>query len=344
MKTTDSDHQALVRSLVPFAQMPDDIFESMIPFITFETYAPNKMIFKRDNADLVLYWLLEGTVDLLDKNYAAQTRKSEDENAKYALDSHELHSVTAITTTHCRLALIPRSTLGAFSESLDAGISLNRSPEKDEGIDWMSALLSSPLFEYIPPANIQALFSKFEEVTYSAGEVVIHQGEPGDYFYVIKSGRTKVERQVGEKSQLLVELKAGDNFGQDALVSDVPRNASVTMLTNGKLMRLAEPDFENLLMEPVIETVTLKEAHEMIAEANPKTYILDVRNPKELNSGKLEKSINVPLPLLRKNMPKLVNDAVYITTCDNGKRSMLAAYQLNENGFTGYVLEQNNEN
>jgi len=46
---------------------------------------------------------------------------------------------------------------------------------------------------------------------------------------------------------------------------------------------------------------------------------------------------------LRKNMPKLITDAIYITTCNDGKRSKLAAYQLNESGFTGYVLEQNKE-
>ncbi len=339
----DSNDQALVRSLIPFAQMPDDAFESMVSFITFEKYASGKMIFKRDDADLVLYWLLEGPVDLLDEKFEARNRKSEDDNARFVLDSHDPHRLTAITTSDCRLALIPRSTLGELSENLDADISLDGSEEDDDGIDWMSALLSSPLFEFIPPANIQTLFSKFEEVKYTAGEVVIRQGEPGDYFYVIQSGRTKVERQVGDKTQLLVELKAGDNFGQDALVSDVPRNASVTMLTNGTLMRLAEPDFESLLMEPVIETVTLEEAHDMIAEANPKTYILDVRNPKELESGKLENSLNVPLLLLRKNLPKLKTDAIYITTCDNGKRSMLAAYQLNESGFTGYVLKQEGE-
>ncbi|MBT3711175.1 MAG: cyclic nucleotide-binding domain-containing protein [Gammaproteobacteria bacterium] len=339
----DSNDQEHIRSLIPFAQMPDDIFKSTIPFITLKKYAPSKIVFKRGDTDILVYWLMEGSVDLLDKNFEARSRKSKDENAKYVLDSHEPHRITAITTSNCRLALIPRSTLGEFSENLDAVISLNRTLEDDDGVDWMSALLSSPLFEFIPPANIQTLFSKFEEVEYAAGEVVIRQGEPGDYFYVIQSGRTKVERQIAGKAQLLVELKAGDNFGQDALVSDEPRNANVTMLTDGTLMRLAEPDFENLLMAPVIETVTLEEANEMIAAANPKTYILDVRNPKELKTGKLENSLNVPLLLLRKNMPKLITDAIYITTCNNGKRSKLAAYQLNESGFTGYVLEPNKD-
>jgi CRP-like cAMP-binding protein len=340
----DNKDQTLVRSLFPFAQMPKDIFEGIIEFIEFKKYPPGKMIFKREAGCPLIYWLIEGSIDLLDEKFEARNRKSEDENASFALDSYHPHRMTAITTSDCRFAVIPRDKLGESLERLDADFTLSDTENVDDGIDWMSALLSSPIFEFIPPANIQTLFSKFEEVKYIAGEVVIRQDEPGDYFYVIQSGRTKVERQVGDKTQLLIELKAGDTFGQDALVSDVPRNASVTMLTAGTLMRLAEPDFENLLMEPVIETITLEEANEMVAEANPRTYILDVRNPKELEGGKLENSLNVPLILLRKNLPKLKADAIYITTCDTGKRSKLAAYILNESGFTGYVLKSDTGN
>ena len=204
----------------------------------------------------------------------------------------------------------------------------------------MSTLLSSPLFEFIPPTNIQTLFSKFEEQKYDAGDVVIAQGEPGDYFYVIQSGTVKVERKMGEKTQLQAELKPGDNFGQDALISDVPRNATVTMLTNGTMMRLSEPDFESLLVKPVIEVISEQETAEMVAAADPKTYVLDVRNPKEVEANKRNGAINVPLLLLRKNLPKLKPDAVYVTVCDGGKRAELAAYILNEKGFTAYVLAE----
>ncbi len=104
-------------------------------------------------------------------------------------------------------------------------------------------LLNSPLFEFIPPANIQSLFGKFEEVKYAAGEPVIRQGETGDYFYVVQSGTAKVERASGANTIRLAELQVGGNFGQDALVSSIPRNATVTMLTAGTLMRVSKPDF-----------------------------------------------------------------------------------------------------
>ena len=210
----------------------------------------------------------------------------------------------------------------------------------DAEVDWMSAMLSSPLFEFVPPGNIQQLFTKFEEVTYAAGDTVIKQGEPGDYFYVITVGKASVQRTSGDKTTTLAELSAGAFFGEDALISDVPRNATITMLTAGKLMRLSEPDFESLLQKPLMEIVTLEEAQEMMAAGDPKTYILDVRSPKELESGKIEGSVNVPLLLLRKNLDRLKKDAIYIARCDGGKRYEMAAFQLNQSGYTAYVMKK----
>ena len=210
--------------------------------------------------------------------------------------------------------------------------------DKEDAVDWMSALLSSPLFEFIPPANIQTLFSKFEEIKFDVDEVVFRQNETGDYFYVIQSGTVHVVRSIGKKTMLLAELKTGDCFGQDALVSDVPRNATITMKTKGALMRLSAPDFESLLVDPVVESVSMDEAKELINKGEPRTYILDVRNPKEAESDKIKGALNVPVLLLRKNLPKLNSEAIYITACDGSKRAELAAYILNEKGFTAYVL------
>ena len=79
----------------------------------------------------------------------------------------------------------------------------------------------------------------------------------------------------------------------------------------------------------------------MVEAGEPKTYILNVRNPKEIEEGqKIDGSLNVPLLLLRKSLPKLRPDAVYVIASDGGKRSELGAYILNENGFSAYVLNQ----
>ncbi len=323
-----------IRKLIPFDSMAEGEFTNVMSQARLATVAKGKMVFKRADEDSKVYWLVSGSLDLLDDKFEAKNRQAGDEVATHPIDNNSPHRLTAVSTEESRILTIERSEMGM------SGGDTTVEEEEDEGIDWMSTLLSSPLFEFIPPANIQTLFGKFEEVQFEKGEAVIKQGDPGDFFYVIQKGRAKVERSSGDKIVVLAELHAGDNFGQDALVSDVPRNATVTMTTNGTLMRLSEPDFESLLMQPVIETVSMEETEEMIQQGDPKTYIIDVRTPKEVETDKLPGSLNVPLLLLRKNAPKLKPDSVYVMADDGGKRAELGAYILNEKGFTAYVLKR----
>lgn len=334
----DAEQKALIKNLIPFNQIDDGELDKVLSKTRLETLPKGKMIFKRSESDGDIHWLVSGAVDLLDENFEAKNRSAGEDATRHPIDNNSPHRLTAVTTEVSVVLSCDRSDMAGHMGSAPGAESAEE--EAEEGIDWMSTLLSSPLFEFIPPANIQTLFSKFEEMKFKSGDSVIRQGEPGDYFYVIQAGRAKVERSAGEKTVVLAELKSGDNFGQDALVSDTPRNATVTMLTNGTLMRLSEPDFQSLLMSPVIETVTMDEAREMIAQGDPKTYIIDVRTPKEVEADKIPGSLNVPLLLLRKNLSKLKEDAVYCVICDGGKRSALGAYQLNEEGYSAYVLQR----
>ena len=60
--------------------------------------------------------------------------------------------------------------------------------------DWLTAMLQSELFAHVPPSNIQRLLETLETVEFKAGDVVIEQGAPGDYYYAIQSGRCEVVR------------------------------------------------------------------------------------------------------------------------------------------------------
>ena len=338
----DSTDLALVKVLVPFRDMTEKQLEQAVTKAQVCLMPTGKMLFKRNDEDDCAYWLLSGSMDLLDEKFEAKRRTAGDEAAKHPIDNNTPHKLTAVTTEDSKILIVDRADIGLFNSSQSTSPDVK--VEEDESVDWMSTLLSSPLFEFIPPANIQLLFSKFEETRYDAGDVVIKQGETGDYFYVIQTGKVKIERTVSNKTSLQAELKAGDNFGQDALVGDIPRNATITMLTKGTMMRLSAPDFESLLMKPVVEKVSLKETREMIAHGDPKTFILDVRNPKEVESGMIDGAVNVPVLLIRKNLKKLKQEAIYVTSCNTGKRAKLAAYILNEKGFTAYVLKTDQAN
>lgn len=207
-------------------------------------------------------------------------------------------------------------------------------PESD---DWMTTLLQTKAFHRIPPANIQAIFMRMHQVNYKSGDVVLKQGDEGDYFYVITDGRCVVTREtpLNKDGIKLAELGPGDTFGEEALISHAKRNATVTMLTDGSLMRLGKDDFNTLMNEPMLQWVNFEEASGIIAKGGK---WLDVRLPSEFESFHQEDAINIPLYFIRLKLKTLDSQTKYVVCCDTGRRSSAAAYILSERGFDAYVL------
>ena len=204
--------------------------------------------------------------------------------------------------------------------------------------DWMTLLLQSRAFHKIPPANLQAVFMRMQRVPYSAGDTVIRQGDEGDYFYAIVDGRCLVTREtpLNKEGVKLAELGKGDTFGEEALISGARRNATVSMLTDGVVMRLIKDDFNTLLNEPMLQWVDYEEAQPVLARGGK---WLDVRLPSEFEHAHFDDAINLPLYFVRIKLKTLDTNVSYIVCCDTGRRSSAAAYILSERGFDAYVLK-----
>ena len=203
--------------------------------------------------------------------------------------------------------------------------------------DWMTALLQTKAFHKVPPANIQAVFMRLQRADYRAGEVVIKQGDPGDYFYVVVKGSCSVAREtpLNKEGVKLAELKMGETFGEEALISEAKRNATITMLTDGALMRLSKQDFRTLLHEPLLQWVEWPEAKRIVAGGG---QWLDVRLPSEYDHDRAEGALNIPAQSLRLKMKSLDRNVHYVVCCDTGRRSSACGYLLSERGFQASVL------
>ena len=218
-------------------------------------------------------------------------------------------------------------------------LSLARAVQGDArlvGNAFSIASLRAGALAQLPTAHIDELFKRFEHVRVQRGEAVIREGDEGDYYYVVESGRFQVERMVGGAKVALAELRSGDAFGEEALVSEAKRNASVYALSDGALLRLARRDFNALLREPLLHRVGYEEACEKVRQG---ATWLDVRYPSEYQYDKLVGAINVPLAEVRNMFAVLDRSREYIAYCQSGRRSAAAAFLFAQRGFRVWVLD-----
>lgn len=103
----------------------------------------------------------------------------------------------------------------------------------------MALLRGVPFFRPLPLVVIERLAGAMEDVGVAAGSDVVREGDPGDRFYIVETGRleTRIE------GRLVRELGPGDSFGEVALLREVPRTATVSAVTDGRLAALARDAF-----------------------------------------------------------------------------------------------------
>ena len=135
---------------------------------------------------------------------------------------------------------------------------------------------------------------------------------------------------------VLAELKSGDAFGEEALVSEAKRNATVTAITDAELLRVRRGDFNELLREPLLRRLSFHEAVRKVASG---ALWLDVRYPSEYQYDKLPDAINVPLAEVRNMFAVLDRSHEYVAYCQSGRRSAAAAFLFAQRGFRVWLLE-----
>jgi CRP-like cAMP-binding protein len=227
----------------------------------------------------------------------------------------------------------------AASGSGDGGSTMARAVRSDARLitgAFSLANLRTGAFAQLPVAHIDELLKRFERVKTARGDVVIKEGDEGDFYYVIETGRFQVERLVGGAKVVLAELKSGDSFGEEALVSEAKRNASVISLGDGELLRLGRQDFNDLLREPLLKRTNFEDAAERVRKG---ALWLDVRYPSEYQYDKLPGAINVPLAEVRNMFAVLDRSKEYVAYCQSGRRSAAAAFLFAQRGFKVWLLE-----
>jgi CRP-like cAMP-binding protein/rhodanese-related sulfurtransferase len=332
-----------VLSLIPINGLEERLQEQVLAQGDVLEFKKKKTIFEAGARDPYTYYLLEGELELLAKGAAPMRMTGGDSNANRALAQLQPRRYTAKALSPVTVFRIERAVLDHIlsdEQLLEEGSGIvevaELEEEHDDG-DWMTRLISSELFTRLPHDHIQQFFAELEAVEVRADEVVVEQGTPGDFLYIVAEGKAAVTRRApgaGQDLQLAI-LKEGDTFGEEALISNSPRNASVKMLSDGFIMRLPKSSFQKLVSNPTLKAVPYSEACKLVEQG---AVWLDVRFKDEHESNAIEGSRNIPLNLMRVEAAKLDKSKRYVVYCDSGARSSTAAFLLARCGVDASYL------
>lgn len=191
-------------------------------------------------------------------------------------------------------------------------------------------------FALIEPQKMLALSDKFIERTFATGEEIINQGEKGDFYYVIESGKAEVikHNKDGSTEQLAL-IGEGEGFGEEAIIRDQGRNATVRAVEDTTVLAIDKKDFDIILRASFLDFTFPED----ISEEERGIYVfIDARITKEYEEEHIEGAINIPLESLRLKYQELDPAQEYLTYCTNDSRGMTAAFLLRMNGFKAMNL------
>ena len=332
----------LLKRFSPLDGLKRDNLAALARKVQVRELSPGQILFKEGDTEKRTFYIVSGILELQDQGKVVGTVDGGSDLAKNPVAPVFPRRVSAKARDRVQFISIDSDLLDVMLTWDQTGTyevsELHGQGDVSGGAeDWMTMLLQTKAFHKIPPANIQAIFMRMQQINYKSGDVILKQGSEGDYFYVLTRGAALVTREtpLSKDGIKLAELRVGDTFGEEALISEAKRNATVTMVVDGSVMRLGKEDFKTLLNEPMLDWVDPAEAQKIVQEGG---QWLDVRLPSEYDNQHLDNALNIPLYFMRLKINTLDQDRKYVVCCDTGRRSSAGAYILSERGFQAFVL------
>jgi CRP-like cAMP-binding protein len=330
----------LLKFFSPLDGLKRDNLAALARKVQLRDLSPGQVLFKEGDTEKRTFYIASGILELLDQGKVVETVEGGTDPARNPVSPVFPRRVSARARDRVQFISIDSDLLDVMLTWDQTGtyeVSELQGRSDSGGDDWMTMLLQTKAFHKIPPANIQAIFMRMQQINYKSGDVILKQGAEGDYFYVLTRGQAVVTREtpLSKEGIKLAELQVGHTFGEEALISDAKRNATVTMTGNGSVMRLGKEDFKKLLNEPMLDWVSIEQASKIVQNGG---QWLDVRLPSEFENHHMDGAINIPLYFIRLKINTLDQDRKYVVCCDTGRRSSAGAYILNERGYQAYVL------
>jgi len=194
------------------------------------------------------------------------------------------------------------------------------------------------VFAHLSIEDVINIFGNIRLLNVDQDQTIIHQGEEGDHYYVIERGHAEVWRTdpFTDETERVAEIGPGEAFGEEAILQNGFRNATIRMMEPGRLLCLNKDAFDRIIKPKLVKQVEPSRVMEMLD--SDAVGLLDCRYEMEYEESRIPGARLIPLHCIREQAYKLNPNKSYIVYCRSGRRSQAAAFLLRDYGITAISL------
>ena len=115
--------------------------------------------------------------------------------------------------------------------------------------DEVGMLRSLPMFADMPHTKLKLLAFASDRVSFAPGETLFAQGDDGDAAFIVIDGRAEVLVSAGGSDTVVAELGSNDFVGEMAIISDMPRTATVRATSPLTTLRIRKEHMMQMVHE-----------------------------------------------------------------------------------------------
>ena len=251
----------LIDALPAFDDLPEELLSDLAGRVRLRVLQPGEPIFRQGDRPDAFFVVRRGTVQIEDEH-----PETGDTRVIRTMSQGESFGEMGLLGSHRRQATVRavddvelfEVDKGTFDRLLAEDM---RAPDFGHTMQALAELRELPVFHGLDAEQLSAILEHGSWVTAAPGEALVTQGEPGDRFFAVESGRAEVQRD----GAVVGSVSKGMYFGEVALLRDVPRTATVAAVTPMRLFALDRDGFE-LAVADAFRRGTLRPAADRIGQ------------------------------------------------------------------------------
>ena len=235
----------LAEEIAVFKGMGSLALREVLAESTIHVLDESTVVFKRNDYTNSLFVILDGAVAVLIDPSDSTRRviiKKGNFFGEMGLISGRRRNATVVAHQGCTLLEVPRRLMVKLCETV---ASVKAAMDHEAVVREMQTHIAPNVSREI----FAGLADEAEIVAYPAGATLFREGEKGDALYLMRKGSVSISRRIGTREVTLSYARAGHYVGEMALLSDMPRSATVRAAVDCEAIRIDGERFKVLIAE-----------------------------------------------------------------------------------------------